>query len=284
MALSEATALADKFIMCLYFRVYSLPLHKGSKSAAQWGRTRGGNLPVAEALEDEREALDHFSVREKIDKAKGRSLHLAISALTADREKGRCPALAENLCTIYESRPLSCRTVPMHYSRPLSVLASHLDRFVRTPGYLCDTTANAPVIFDGQSIVDPALRQARDEALRLAESERGWKENLVSLMDDPAAAAAAGLPTYEDVLRHAESGSAAIVPMLVAWRVARNVELISAGAFESVCRKQIALIDAELESAPDVTLSINLLALRSGYERELAKAAVPLFKLRFPDV
>jgi Fe-S-cluster containining protein len=271
MALSEATALADKFITSLLFKLYGLPLYKRSKRATQWWQTRGGSLPVAEALEEERDALGHYSVRDKIDKSKGRSLHLTISALTVDREKGRCPALAENLCTIYESRPLSCRTVPMHYSRPSSVLGSHLDKFVRTPGYLCDTTANAPVVFDGLSITDRSVQRARDEALELAKSEAAWKEKLVSLMDSPGAASAAGLPTYEDVLHYADGGSAASVSMLIAWRVARDIGLISAGSFEEICRKQIALIDSELGRGPDVKLIVSLLELRSDYELELAR-------------
>jgi Fe-S-cluster containining protein len=280
MELSEATALADKFITSLFFRVYSLPLHK---RAAQSRQARGGGLRVAEALEEERDTLSHFSTRDEIDKSKRRSLHLTISALTVDREKGRCPALVENLCTIYESRPFSCRTVPMHYSRPSSALGSHLDEFVRTPGYSCDTTMNAPVVFDGQAITDPSVKQARDEAFKLAQSERAWKAKLVSLMDDPGAASAAGLPTYEDVLRYADGGSAAAVSMLIAWRVARDAGLISAGSFEEICRKQIALIDSELERVSDVELTIRLLELRSDYELELAKGRNPLPQLGFPS-
>ncbi len=276
MELTEATALAGVFITQLLFKMHSLPLYPHSKRAAQWSEGRTSSLPRVEALEEERTHLNKFTAREKIDKSKGRSLHLTISALTLDREKGKCPALADKRCSIYPSRPSSCRTVPMHYSRPASVLGGYLDSFVSSPGYECDVSADAPVVFDGRAITDTSVEAARREALELVRSEMGWKTAIAALMDDNHAALAAGLPTFDDVLSHSDAGHAAVTPMLVAWRVARDAGLISRETFKSVCQNQIALIKAELDCGPDLDVASRLVDLLSDYEREVAGAVINL--------
>ena len=66
-------------------------------------------------------------------------------ALTVDTGTGTCSALSENRCSIYERRPLACRTAPLHYARAEASAGNCLDEFVRTPGYRCDTNESAPV-------------------------------------------------------------------------------------------------------------------------------------------
>lgn len=275
MALSEAAALAGVFITSMLFRVYSLPLAKSSKGAARWSEAQGSTLPVGAALDEERAWLSHFSVRDTIDRARGRSLHLTISALTVDREKGRCPALSDNLCGIYETRPLTCRTVPMHYSRPPSVLASYLDRFASKPGYACNTSADAPMVFDGRGVTDASALRTRHEALDLAASERGWKTAIVSLMDDPGVALAAGVPTHNAVIRNSDAGSATAVSMLVALRVARNAGLLAPGEFDEACRKQVALLKSELARGAGLDATASMAVMLSDYEAELGRPSLP---------
>lgn len=254
MELSEATALADKFITSLCLSVWRLPLGKD------------------DALEEHRRQIGHFSVRDTIDRARAQSLHLTISARTIDRERGRCPALVDKSCGVYEARPLSCRAVPLHYSQPESQLALALDAFVRLPGHLCDASAEAPIVFDGERVTDPSMRQAREDALALAKANRAWKKEILSLMDDPEAARAAGLPTYDAVVRRSESGARATVSMLVAWRIARNAGILSPQAFDAVCAKQIALIKTELACAADLQLATHLVAMLPEYEAASAQA------------
>jgi hypothetical protein len=275
MELSEATALADKFITSLYLRVWSLPLTKGSKRADQPARQEH------QVLEEHRRQLGHFSVREKIDRSRGRSLHFTISARTVDREPGRCPALIDKRCGIYERRPLSCRAVPLHFSQPDPLLAHALDAFVRLPGHLCDTSAEAPVVFDGVRVTDAAMQQAREDALRLVKSDLPWKKAILALMDNPAAASAAGLPTYDEVLRHSDSGYASSVSMLAAWRVAKNIGLIEPVAFEQICEKQIALLKLEIARVANLKLAAQLVEMLSGYESAYA-AARPRLPLLSP--
>ena len=282
MELSEATALADKFITSLCLSVWRFPLTKGSKRVGQQAQRQASAQTDADALEEHRRHLGHFSVRDKIDRSRERSLHLTISAMTIGRKQGRCPALVDNRCGIYEARPLSCRAVPLHFSKPLSQLGPALDRFVRTPGYLCDTSPNAPVVLDGERVMDPSIQQAREDALRLAKADLGWKRAILSLMDNPAAAQAAGLPTYEAVLRNSESGLRASVSMLVAWRVARNVGIISAQLFEEICEKQISLLKSELERAANLETAAHLAGMLSEYEFASPQARPRLPRLPAP--
>ena len=90
-------------------------------------------------------------------------------------------------------------------------------------------------------------------------------------MDDAGAACVAGLPTHDDVLRNADCQAHTSVPMLSAWRVARDIGFISAESFEEICRRQITLINSELEHVSGVEFILTLMQLRSDYELELAK-------------
>jgi len=274
MELGEAAALADTFITSLIFKVHSLPLSERSARAAQWWRKEGSRIPLRAALEEKRRHLSCFSSRKKTDKPRDRCLHLTISAMTNDHGQGRCPALQDAVCGIYERRPLTCRTVPLHYSRPMSVLGRYIDTFTGSAGYECDTSANAPAILEGRSILDPLIRQARDDAISMAKTDKAWKDRMLLMMDDPAMAAAAGLPTYNAVLENSHNGYATTLPMIVAWRIARNEGLMPPEVFEDVCRKQAALIKAHMETLSE-TAGADLRDMLPAYEFELSAPPRP---------
>ena len=118
MELSEATALAGTFVTSILFKAHSVPIDARSDAARTWWRTQASRIPIGPALEERRRHLSQFASRKRTDKAGGRHVFLTMSAIVEDDGSGRCPALAaDNLCSIYESRPLTCRTVPLHYSR-----------------------------------------------------------------------------------------------------------------------------------------------------------------------
>ena len=273
MELSEATALADRFITSVVFKAHSLPESDRCGWAAEWWRNHDTRIPIRPALEEQRRHLNHFASRRRVERRRERQVFLTISAIVNDDGRGRCPALAGNLCSIYDARPLTCRTVPMHYSRPRSVLQSYLDQFTATPDYRCDTSSTAPIILDGNRIVDAAVERHREEAISLARKERAWKDQLLLLMDDDRKAEAAGLPTYDAVLANTDQGYATLLPMIVAWRVAKDRGLLPREAFHDLCRKQMALIQAERgRDDPGESLRKELASLFSIYEAELARA------------
>jgi len=271
MELSEATALADRFITSLLFKVHGLPLDDRSDRAGPWWHAQGSRIPVRPALEEQRRHLGLFASRRRADRRHDRQIFLTISATVDDDGRTSCPALRDDRCGIYEIRPVTCRTVPLHYSRPPSTLAGYLDRFTGTPGYRCDTGADAPVILAGNHVVDDGIRAQREAAMRVAQADRAWKEHLLARMDDERLAAAAGLPSYEDVLRNSDDGYASQVPMLAAWRVAEREGLIPAETLHRACRGQATLLKAEIAAHPGGNRLQELLGTLLVYERELAR-------------
>jgi hypothetical protein len=279
MELGEATALAGTFVMSLLFKVHSLPLDDRSDRAKAWWQAQDSRIPVRPALEEQRRHLGLFASRRQADRRRDRQTFLTISAMVDDDGRASCPALRDDRCGIYDSRPATCRTVPLHYSRPPSTLAAYLDRFAGTSGYRCDTGPEAPPILAGNHVVDAGIRAQRDEAVRLAQADRGWKAHLLARMDDARLAVAAGLPSYDDVLRNSDDGYASQVPMVVAWRVAEREGLMSSETLAFACRGQAALIRAEIAAGPPGDRLQELLGTLLVYEQELARlgaAARPL--------
>lgn len=268
MELSEATRLADSFVTSLLFRVHSLPTSERSAWAGIWWRDRQSRIPLRPALDEAQRHLGHFASRRRVDRGRDRQIFLEISAIVQQGGAGQCPALRGSLCGIYDKRPLSCRTVPMHYSRAPSTLQAYLDQFTGTPGYACDTGPSAPVIVDGNKMVDPGVRDHRDQAIALAKADRRWKQALVELMEDEARAAAAGLPSHDAVLSASDNGYATMLPMIVAWRVARKVGLLSTEQFNQICAQQADLIRSQVARESSKEL-LDLLAL---YESEASAA------------
>jgi len=268
MELGEATALAGTFITRVIFKIHSLPLYETGRRAALWRDAQKSELPTRQALAEMREHLARFSVRDETDRARGRSLHLTISAVAVDLESARCPAMRGNLCGIYNARPLTCRTVPLHYSHPLSALAGHLDEFVAKPGHACNVDGVAPAVLRDQTILDEAVRASRAAAYDIQVVDDAWKREIVTAMADAETAAAAGLPTHEVVQRNSDRGVASAVSMLAAWRIARRLGVLSIDAFERVCGDQTRLITGALAGQWSPSISGDLHAMLLEYEIE----------------
>jgi len=272
--LSEATALADRFVTSITFKAHSLPTSNRTEWAGEWWRHLGSRIPLRPALDEAQRHLGQFASKKLLDKRRDRHVFLEISAIVEDDGMGRCPALIDGLCSIYETRPLSCRTVPLHYSRAPSTLQAYLDGFVATAGYRCDTSASAPAVLDGNRVLDEQLLRHRRQAVELAKADRRWKDRLVGLMERADMAAAAGLPSLEAVLSNSDNGYATILPMIVAWRVARNEGLLSDAELEQVCRKQAKLIRARLAREDGDAAQKALLDLVMTYESLLSGGAI----------
>lgn len=187
--------------------------------------------------------------------------YLVISAISVDARIGVCAAVVDGRCCIYERRPLACRTAPLHYSRPEAFAECDLEAFVATPDYACDTSDTAEVVIDTGKIVDPTIRQARADALLVAERDRRWSESIARRMKEGGGE----LPTMRQVEANAGFG-AVTVSMRAAWRIAAEVGLMSASDCDALVAAQIALIERELAAAKCSPEALGLLAeMRAEY-------------------
>ena len=273
MELSEATELAELFVSSVMFRTFNLPASDRASWARQWWEAQQRSIPLGPALEESRRLLTRFASRKTIDKAHERHRYLVISAMTHDFGLGRCPQLGERQCRIYARRPLTCRTVPLHYSRAPSGLGAYLDAFTRTPGYDCDTSAAAEPVLEGRAILSPAIVEARDAASGLAARHRAWKAALLARMERPLADSSHGLPSLVEVMANGDQGQATTLPMVVAWRVLMDMGGITPDAFALLCRQQMALLRAVISPSaaqrPDATAARSAVDLIAVYDAAL---------------
>ena len=260
--LSEAAALADVFVFRLMFRLYELP--------RSYVAARGGAGSAEEFYESKR-LLDTFAARKSTKKygQGGKAIeyvqYLTVSALTLDAGAGACGALAAGRCTIYERRPLACRTLPFHYSRAEAAAEANLDAFVASPGYRCDTTAAAPVVLEAGQILETEWRDARAEALERAGQDRRWRELILRAMKTNAFGPS--LPSLRDIEASAAFG-AMTTSMRVAWQIAAEAGLITKEQCAALVAAQAEAIDRSLRGQCAPATRETLVEMRAEY-REL---------------
>ena len=238
-ALSEAAALADAFVFRLMFRLYELPRKWAPDPAA----------PSGEEFYETKRLLAAFAARKYAAKTKlgGKTVettrYVTISALTLGSGSGACAALRDGRCGIYDRRPLACRTVPFHYSRPEASAEKDLSAFVETPGYGCETGSGAPVVLDAGRIVDPQAREARSDALDRARHDRSWEEAILRRLK--GGGGDQDLPSLREIEANAAYG-ATTISMGVAWRIAAEAGLMGPEECRRLIAAQQTVIEREL--------------------------------------
>lgn len=97
-----------------------------------------------------------------------------------------CPALAaDGLCSIHAEKPLRCRTMPFY---PYREEADQADLLVPRPGWLCDTSATAPVVYRDKAIVERAdFDRERKELVEQAPVIKAYADRLLALAPNVAA-------------------------------------------------------------------------------------------------
>lgn len=259
--LSEAAALADHFVFRLMFRAYDLPA------------TPPAGSPIERvAFFERKRMLRAFSARSwPVRHGQGATRYLVLSALALDGGKGACPALVENRCSIWAERPLTCRSVPLHYSIPDAALVARVDAFVATPGHACDTGPDAPLLIVDGRPADPAFAAPRAEAVELTEREARWKQAIVTQMR-PGQSFSDSLPTREQIDQHA-SAHALTAPMAVGWQVAALAGLMDESSVADLVGRQLRCIDQELASQRwDAAERETLVEMRADYSRNRSVA------------
>ena len=258
--------MADTFVLRLMLRIYSLP-RMFSDVVSDLPRDQAST----EFYESKR-LLAQFSAASwpakvrRGDRIIEYVQYLGLSVLPLDLGAGCCPALQGAACGIYARRPLSCRAVPLHYSRPAAAATHDLDAFTATSGFRCETGPEAPLVIAGNQIVDPAMLGARAAATGQAQSDQPWKDALVKAMK----AGEYGLPTPLHVEDQAARG-ALTTSMLGAWRAAETAGLIERDAIVRLLNAQCQLIEHSLDQQMAGTASAQtLMEMLSEYRGVLA--------------
>ncbi len=264
--LGEAAQFADTFVLQLMMRIYSLP-----RSLIDYDSPLPREAASAEFYESKRllgffaAASWHAKVR-RGDRVVDYVQYLSLSVLPLDSGSRACPALAGDRCGIYARRPLACRSVPLHYSRPEASGTRDLDAFTATQGYRCDTSGQAPLVLAQGKIVDEVLRKARADALGQADRDTKWKAALVRAMKTGDQ----GLPGPREVEANADRG-ALTVSMQAAWRLGETAGALAPGEAGKLLGQQIAAIDAIQRSGMvSHQAAATLVALRREYTTALA--------------
>jgi len=127
-----------------------------------------------------------------------------------------CPELtSEKLCAIHADKPLRCKTMPFYPYRDEAFQAELLKP---QPGWLCDTSSEAPMVFDQQRIIDhtdfdqeaQALQTQHRQIVRYAEYMLKYTPNLLNNLAKAAAKAKArqvetSLSSFLTALRHPDA-------------------------------------------------------------------------------
>ncbi len=245
--LSEAAALADVFVFRLMFRVYWLPKHLRDYRGAHHPNTNASAI-----FYEKKRLLSAFAARKypvklsQDSKSVQYTKYLMISALAVDTRQDACSALMAGRCTIYDRRPLSCRSIPLHYSRPAAMAEMDLKTFVETPGYECDTGKSAPIILDNGRIRAPEVEAARSKAIAVAERDRRWTEAIVKRMNGDSSGDGS-LPSLQEIESSAHVG-VMTTSMRTAWQIASEIAFITRDECDSLVSLQLRTIDLELDN------------------------------------
>ena len=253
--LSEAAALSDVFVFRLMFRLYWLPTH--ARDYRPGGERPANSSSIYFAR---KRLLNAFAARTYTARAMrdGRQVaynqYLVISALALDTVEAACSALRDKKCGIYGRRPLSCRSVPLHYSRVEALAEPDLKAFVGTSGYRCDTGDTAPIILKDGRIVDPQIGTARLDAIEVAKRDRSWSQAIVRQMSNPNSSAPS-LPSLKEIEANAGLG-ATTISMRAAWQIAADAKLITSFECDRLVELQLRTIRQELasRSCPDTAV------------------------------
>jgi Fe-S-cluster containining protein len=243
--LSEAAALSDVFVFRLMFRLYCLPdtLNRYADCDEKQASSNEAFYQRKRLLKD---IAAHKSPKKLIrcGTTAEHTQYLIISAVTLDGGSGNCSALIGARCSIYDRRPFACRTAPFHYSHVEASAAKYLEEFVRTPSYRCDTGQSAPIVIEGDRIVDRNVCQTRADALALARLDVSWRKAILRQMRLPAWNNA-GLPSLREVEADAPIG-ATTTSMRIAWQIAAGAGLMSVQESTALIAAQADVIEREL--------------------------------------
>ena len=266
--LGEAAALADVFVFRLMFRIYWLP-----KQLKDFLVTDPQGPNASEKFYSRKRLLSVFAARERsvgtrrTGKLVEYSKYLTISAITLETKADVCSALNDTQSGIYDRRPLSCQSVPFHYSRTEASPEEDLAAFVTTPGYRCDTGEGAPIVLEGGRIVAADFKAAREAAMIVARKDKPWAEAITRRLKAPSPCYP-GFPTLDEVEANA-SFAATTVSMRVAWQIATDAGMLSQVECNRLVELQLRKISEQLKNGCSAETRETLAEMQVEYREHL---------------
>lgn len=124
-------------------------------------------FPLAMSFTPVRQSEKHFKITTRLGTslqiAKRQKIAVLVMPVAYIPSLMPCPHLTRgNLCSVHETKPLRCKTMPFYPYHEEDQQAAML---VPRKEWLCDTTAEAPVVYCERKIVDRTDFDAEREAL-----------------------------------------------------------------------------------------------------------------------
>ena len=141
-----------------------------------------GRFPLAVIWTPVRQGTKSFSIAARLGLTvrlgKRRQLAVRIAPTAYIPPTLPCPSLApDGLCSIHEDKPSRCRAMPFF---PYREEGDQADLLIPRPGWLCDTSAEAPVVYRDRKIVERKdFDDEREELFRQASTLRSYGEWLI---------------------------------------------------------------------------------------------------------
>lgn len=150
-----------------------------------------GRFPLAMVWTTVRQGAKSFALTERLGTSvklgKGKKTAVQVTPMAYIPPSLPCPELTgEGLCAIHDSKPLRCRTMPFY---PYREESDQADLLVPRQGWLCQTSAEAPVVYRDGKIVnhndfDRERRALEDQASTL----RAYADRLMATAPNVVAA------------------------------------------------------------------------------------------------
>lgn len=144
---------------------------------------QAGRFPLAVIWTPVRQGSKSFSISARLGLTvrlrKRRQIAVRIAPTAYIPPSLPCPALAPDglLCTIHGEKPSRCRTMPFF---PYREEGDQADLLIPRTGWLCDTSAAAPVVYRDKKIVEREdFDREREELFRQASTLRSYGEWLL---------------------------------------------------------------------------------------------------------
>ncbi len=246
--LTETINLSGDFVFWLCFSMSELPL-----SIKDWIQSRG-RLDA-----DQRDLAAFIAKRRLLDAQSsiqftGRSSsgteaervrkYVRISALTLDLESGRCSKLVNKQCGIYDRRPHTCRTVPVHYQLSDLELEPAFDKFTSLEAFECDTSQHSPMILKNGRLAIEEFARERVAGQTAFYEDGAWREAIAQRIlrgEDKTRM----LPSLQEI-KGSSCLKVLLVPIHLAWQIGVDIGAIDDTLYRLSAERQKLLIEALL--------------------------------------